>query len=107
MSEAISNEITNLVEKIHRAIAVDKIILFGSHAYGEPSENSDIDLCVITNDKNSRKRDLLKAIRKNIASIVTVPTDILLYDKEEFQQRAKLETTLEHKIASQGVSVYE
>jgi len=27
-----------------------KVILFGSHAWGEPTENSDIDLIVVTND---------------------------------------------------------
>ena len=28
----------------------DKIILFGSYAYGKPTEDSDIDLYVVTND---------------------------------------------------------
>ena len=28
----------------------DKIILFGSYAYGTPNEDSDIDLYIVTND---------------------------------------------------------
>jgi predicted nucleotidyltransferase len=28
----------------------EKIILFGSYAYGEPSEDSDLDILVVTND---------------------------------------------------------
>jgi len=30
----------------------DRIILFGSYAYGEPDEKSDLDLLVIKNDKD-------------------------------------------------------
>ncbi len=103
----ISSEVAKLVDKISHTIATDKIILFGSYAYGNPNEHSDIDLCVITRDNITRKRSLLKAIRKGIAPIASIPTDILIYDKEEFKQRAKLATTLEHEIESQGVSVYE
>ena len=33
-------------------LSPDKIILFGSYAYGTPTEESDIDLYVVTSDEN-------------------------------------------------------
>jgi len=44
LDEALLNEMTKrLVQTFHP----DKVILFGSHAWGTPSEASDIDLYVI------------------------------------------------------------
>ena len=39
-------EITRFVNLVAEVTDPDRIILFGSYAYGEPSENSDIDLLV-------------------------------------------------------------
>ena len=44
--------IEKLTEVIARKYKPEKIILFGSHAYGEPHEESDIDLLII---KKTRK----------------------------------------------------
>jgi predicted nucleotidyltransferase len=41
------NEVIELSERIAREFNPDKIILFGSHAYGKPREDSDVDLLVI------------------------------------------------------------
>ncbi|SMP87795.1 Nucleotidyltransferase domain-containing protein [Epsilonproteobacteria bacterium SCGC AD-308-E02] len=44
--EALKHEI---VERL-KPLDLDKIILFGSYAYGTPNEDSDIDLYVVTKD---------------------------------------------------------
>lgn len=41
------NDVLELSRKIAEAYAPEKIILFGSHAYGTPREDSDVDLLVI------------------------------------------------------------
>lgn len=41
------SSVIELSERIARVFDPDKIILFGSHAYGTPSEDSDVDLLVI------------------------------------------------------------
>jgi len=41
------NEIQELSRRIAEHFHPDKIILFGSHAYGTPHEDSDVDLLVI------------------------------------------------------------
>ncbi|TWJ26347.1 nucleotidyltransferase domain-containing protein [Geobacter argillaceus] len=44
LSDQLQKEI---VEKIVAAVHPAKIILFGSHAYGQPEEESDLDLVII------------------------------------------------------------
>ena len=107
MPQDIKNEVDKLVKEINNLTYIEKIYLFGSFAYGNPDVDSDLDLCFITNDNSLRKRDLIKAIRKSITKVAAMPIDILVYDKEEFFKRAALESTIEHKIAYEGVSIYE
>ena len=102
----VRKEIADLVDEIIKAAPTHKIYLFGSFAYGKPGLDSDIDLCIITKDSNMRKRDLIKAIRKSISGVAAMPVDIIVLDKEEFSKRAKVRSTLEFKIANEGVSIY-
>ena len=45
-------EITQFVNLVAEVVNPDKIILFGSYAYGNPTDKSDIDLLVIKNGKD-------------------------------------------------------
>ena len=47
-----TEEITQFVSLVAEVTDPDRIILFGSYAYGEPNEKSDIDLLVIKNGKD-------------------------------------------------------
>jgi predicted nucleotidyltransferase len=45
------DEIMQFIYLVAEVANPDRIILFGSYAYGNPNENSDLDLLVIKNDK--------------------------------------------------------
>jgi len=47
-----NDEITQFIDLVAEAVDPDKIILFGSYAYGEPTDESDIDLLIIKNGKD-------------------------------------------------------
>ena len=50
---AYSNEeVRAFINLVAEVVDPDKIILFGSYAYGEPTDKSDIDLLVIKNGKD-------------------------------------------------------
>lgn len=107
MPEDIKVQIDNIVREIKDSTNTDRIYLFGSYAYGNPNEDSDLDICVLTSDKNVRKIDMMRKIRKAISNVATMPVDLIVYYNEEFQERAKLDCTMEHKIALEGISIYE
>ena len=61
-------ELKKLATKIKEITPATKIYLFGSYAYGTPTDESDIDLCILT-DENKRKLEILREIRRNIGDI--------------------------------------
>jgi len=63
-----------IVEKL-MPLKPEKIILFGSYAYGEPNEDSDLDICVVRKEYKNRWDDKAK-IRKALSDI-DMPKDIL------------------------------
>ena len=84
---------------------VEKIYLFGSYAYGSPTEDSDIDLMVITGseveDSILREAD----IRFKTWGKVGV-FDMLVESKDTFNDR-RLKCQLEEKIYTEGEVLYE
>ena len=54
----------------------EKIILFGSYAYGTPTEDSDLDICVI--EKDYENKWVEKARIRELLSNIKHPKDILL-----------------------------
>jgi predicted nucleotidyltransferase len=84
---------------------VEKIYLFGSYAYGSPTEDSDIDLMVITDseDEDSILREA--DIRCKPWGKVGV-FDMLVESKDTFNDR-RLKCQLEEKIYAEGEVLYE
>ncbi len=78
-----------------------KVLLFGSVARGEASEESDIDLVAIYDDLDyeerfARKRELSKLARETIGC----PVDVLVTDRPEWKIRTQeVVTSLESRIA--------
>jgi predicted nucleotidyltransferase len=90
-----------------------RIILFGSHANGNPNKNSDIDLMVILDndhvsktyqerlDKRVYIRNLLLEINQK------VPLDILVYSKEELKIMKNHGNQFIDEIERTGKIIYE
>lgn len=96
------DEIKQVANIIKEKLLINKIFLFGSYAYGNPNSDSDIDLCIITND-DKRKLDIIREIRKLIMPFVKEPLDLLVYKVDEFNNRATIKSTLEYKIKHDGI----
>jgi len=94
-----------IVERIRQAIHVEKIILFGSYAWGNPSVDSDVDLFVIVDASDEpgyrRARSVYAALRG-----VVVPIDLIVKTQEEVQQSANVVTSLTKKVLEEGKVLY-
>ena len=99
-------ELESLLKEINQVVRASSIYLFGSYAYGEPTEDSDLDICIVTDDKSKRKVEIMKLIRKAIAKVQNMPVDLLIYYSDEFNERVKSNCTLESQILHQGVKLY-
>ena len=102
----VNDQIMTLKDTLKEQFGAKRIFIFGSNAYGEPDEDSDIDLCVILDLGNRRKIDIMREIGRVLHTLVSVSLDILVYSEEEFDERAMLKCTLEYKILNEGIRVY-
>lgn len=100
--------IQQLVERI-KQFDPEKIILFGSYAYGTPSDDSDVDLFVVKNVKSEDVRELRLNIRGHLRDIIynqKVPVDLLLDSQEHINERIKLGDSIYEEIMIKGRTLY-
>ena len=105
MTEQIKNELEIIKDSILKAVPASAIYLFGSHAYGEPNSDSDLDIYVIVPDKAMCNNDTYFDILKNIRTKINSPIDLLVREKKHFDYRISA-PTLERKIYRDGVKLY-
>jgi len=85
----------------------EKIILFGSHAYGAPGKKSDYDFFVVLKDGSEKPILFLQNIYSNLAKNQSyTPVDVLANYKTNFETRSKL-PAIERTIAEKGIIFYE
>ena len=59
MTESVKNELSDICRIIDATVDTEKIYLFGSYAYGTPTDDSDYDLCVIIPENSLLPSDLV------------------------------------------------
>jgi len=98
-------EAKKIAELIHQRLNTAEVILFGSYAYGNPENDSDLDICVIT-DSGKSKIDIMREIRHDTIRFLTRPLDLLVYRKDEFKQKSTFSNGLERTINEKGIRIY-
>ena len=101
----IRKTILRIVEKIKTEYRPEKIILFGSYAYGEPAEGSDIDLFIIK-ESNKRRIDRFCEVRKIIRDIKGISVQPVVFTKDELNKRLKIEDDFIKEILEKGEVLY-
>ena len=97
-------QIARLCTVIVREFQPEKIILFGSWAYGTPDTDSDIDLLVVMPYEGSPFRqagEILKRLQ------VWMPVDLLVRSAAEIKQRLELGDQFMREILERGKVMYE
>jgi predicted nucleotidyltransferase len=91
----------------------EKIILFGSYAYGTPHKDSDLDIYIITKDefipKNFKEEsDIFLKYSSMIRSFQkTIPIDIITHTKSMYKKFISLQSSFAKEIESKGVVLWE
>ena len=90
----------------------DKIILFGSYAYGAPNEDSDIDLYIVTNDDfipndfNENFKVKMKYFTALDDFTDKFATDLLIHTKQMHKRFLALNSSFSKKITKGGEILY-
>jgi predicted nucleotidyltransferase len=104
--EKVRKTIRLIADKLKESYNPEKIILFGSYAWGLPDEDSDIDLLVIKDTeetphrRNVNVRKLVSSLRKGYG------LDILVITPEELKSRLEIGDQFLQEIISRGEVLY-
>ena len=101
----ISQKISDIINRIVAEYAPEKIILFGSYANGNPSDNSDLDLFIIKESSLPRP-DRSVNIRRMLAE-ENIPMDIIVYTPEEVEKSKSNPYSFVNEVLSSGITLYE
>jgi len=98
------NQIDQIVKTIVNEYKPSKIILFGSFAYGHPTENSDLDLLIIKDD-DLPKIQRNRIVRSFLKDFLT-PVDIIVKTTEEFENLKNVIGTVIYPANKYGKVLY-
>ncbi len=99
-------QIQAIVRRIVEGYQPDQIILFGSYAYGTPTEDSDLDLLVIKSGIGPTRMERAVAVRRLVRSPDMPPMDILVRTPEEVAKAAEVRFTIEAQALKVGRTLY-
>lgn len=92
-------DVQDLSDRIAREFRPERIILFGSHAYGKPGPNSDVDLLVVIPDGGDPIR---KAIEIRTKFDIGFPLDLIVRDPEVLRWRIEQHDWFLKEIVEKG-----
>lgn len=94
--------IRKFAQRIGERFAPDRIILFGSFAYGEPHDDSDVDLLVVIPCKN----EISQAIRIRMALDAPFPMDLIVRTPSRLEQRIRDGDWFLREVVEKGIVLY-
>ena len=101
-----------LIEKLKQT-KPEKIILFGSYAYGDPSEDSDLDILVVTGDdiipsSFSERRRIYLRVSQSISDIKKeFPVDLVVHTLAMYKQFIEENSLFARELLTNGKVLYE
>jgi predicted nucleotidyltransferase len=97
-------QIQQFCEQLAREFQPERIVLFGSHAYGQPHPFSDVDLLVVMPFEGS---PLQQAARILTRLEPQMSVDLLVRTPEQVRQRLAMQDSFMQDILKRGKVTYE
>lgn len=93
--------VDRIVERVHPI----RVVLFGSHARGQATVQSDVDLLVVLSQVGDKRKAAVEIRR--LLSDMPVAKDIVVTTPEEIARRGNLPGTVLRSALHEGTVVYE
>ncbi len=105
MNQLATSLLDRIVQRLVSGFNPEQIFLFGSYAYGEPNEDSDLDLLVIisqsTQPRYRRASEAYRYLRG-----ISMPTDVIVMTREEVDKKINVRSSLVNRIIHEGIILY-
>jgi uncharacterized protein len=97
-------QIEDVGRQIAERFSPERVILFGSYADGEPTEDSDVDLLVVMPAKGS---PVDQSVEIRLAVDSSFPMDVLVRTPQKVRERLHIGDPFMRRIIRRGKVLYE
>ena len=99
-------QIQAIVQRIVEDYAPDRIILFGSYAYGTPTEDSDLDLLIIEEKAETKRAERSVTVWRHLWDASLLAMNTLIWTPIELAKAAGIAYSVEITALQQGRLLY-
>ena len=98
------NEIERFGRRIGEEFGAEKVILFGSHAQGTATQDSDVDLLIVASFAG---KSVDQSVQIRLKLRPSFPVDLLIRTPEKIRQRLEMGDQFIKDILKRGKVLYE
>lgn len=105
MDQEIFEQLKKIADRLKRSYRAEKVILFGSYATGDATEDSDVDLFIIA-PTNERFFERMASVRRLIRDLRNgLPIAPIVLTPEEIEERTKMGDQFITEILEEGLTL--
>ena len=107
MTAEIENLLTEVRSRLE-PLTLSHLIIFGSYAWGDPTEDSDIDIYIVTRDNFlpsswKQKRDLVRKISNRIIDLrMQYPIDLIVHTQPMHEKFIETNSSFAEQLMEEG-----
>jgi predicted nucleotidyltransferase len=105
MQLADAAKIRDITGRIVAALAPERVLLFGSYAWGSPHAESDLDVYVVVPDQAEPPYRLARKAYHALRG-VRAPVDVVVRTHTESERNAGVASTLDCEVLRRGIVLY-
>lgn len=106
MTQEVTQErMQDAARRVAEALGPARVILFGSHAWGQPAADSDVDLMVVMDHVDEPVHRLASRAYRALRG-VGFPVDIVIRSSRELERWGSVSASLERQVLDRGVVLY-
>lgn len=97
--------LSELTTRLAAEFQPEEVWLFGSHAWGDPDEGSDVDLLVVVRDSDEPPARRAQRAHRCLRGL-GVAKDVLVKTRAELERFRRVPSSLEAEILQRGRKIY-
>jgi predicted nucleotidyltransferase len=105
MKEISTELLDEITKRLVQSIHPERIYLFGSHAAGNPDDDSDVDLLAVVRDTDKSTREIAIEGRKSLRDLL-IPLDLIVCTEKQFDRYGQVKNTIMNEALYEGRIVY-
>lgn len=94
-----------VTERLVAEFQPEEVWLYGSHAWGTPHDDSDVDLLVVVPNSDESPIRRSQRAHRSLRGL-QMPKDVLVETRQEVNRVKGLKTSLENDILNRGRKIY-